>query len=50
MTFYTAAMWKLANELIKMFGKREANKQLGKNKCRRENITKGFLNIVWIWT
>ena len=48
MTFSIAAMGYLANELIKTFEKREANKQLGRNKCRRENITKGFLNVVWI--
>jgi len=50
MTFSTAAVENLANELIKTFEKREANKQLGRNKCRGENITEGFLNILWIWT
>jgi hypothetical protein len=50
MTFYIAAKGKLANELIKIFGKREANKQRGINKCRWENITKEFLNIAWTWT
>jgi hypothetical protein len=45
MTFYTAAVGKLANKLITIFEKREANKPLQRNK-----YTKGFLNIVWIWT
>jgi hypothetical protein len=43
MTSSPVVMRNLTNELIKIFEKREANKQLGRTKCSRENITKGFL-------